>query len=198
MADVETLDAEADHRSAGERRPVGRVDRQVVRQARGADRRVGVGRQGRSRRAARAQRRGQDHDILFGDGAGEARLGPDHARRRGHHHAADVPARDPGAGLSAAGNVDLPRAVGREEHLDRARIVGARQGGAGGAAGDTARRIRPDAAARCARDGAVGRRAAAGGNRARAGRDPSIILLDEPFAGIDPICIADIRDLVSS
>ena len=26
--------------------------------------------------------------------------------------------------------------------------------------------------------------------------DPSIILLDEPFAGIDPISIADIRDLV--
>ena len=26
--------------------------------------------------------------------------------------------------------------------------------------------------------------------------DPSIMLLDEPFAGIDPISIADIRDLV--
>ena len=26
--------------------------------------------------------------------------------------------------------------------------------------------------------------------------DPSIILLDEPFAGIDPISIADIRDLI--
>ena len=27
--------------------------------------------------------------------------------------------------------------------------------------------------------------------------DPSIMLLDEPFAGIDPISIADIRDLVN-
>ncbi|MDT9105930.1 LPS export ABC transporter ATP-binding protein, partial [Escherichia coli] len=26
--------------------------------------------------------------------------------------------------------------------------------------------------------------------------DPSIVLLDEPFAGIDPLSIADIRDLV--
>ncbi|PPJ81012.1 LPS export ABC transporter ATP-binding protein, partial [Staphylococcus aureus] len=44
--------------------------------------------------------------------------------------------------------------------------------------------------------------ALSGGERRRAeiaralAADPSIMLLDEPFAGIDPISIADLRDLV--
>ena len=59
-----------------------------------------------------------------------------------------------------------------------------------------ARRIRARPAARVAGDGAVGRRAAALRDRPALAADPSIMLLDEPFAGIDPISIADIRDLV--
>ena len=73
----------------------------------------------------------------------------------------------------------------------------------------------PDAAARTARlDQLLGEfhldglrtsmaTALSGGERRRCeiaralAADPSIILLDEPFAGIDPISIADIRDLVA-
>ncbi|MBA3880784.1 MULTISPECIES: LPS export ABC transporter ATP-binding protein [Sphingomonas] len=74
--------------------------------------------------------------------------------------------------------------------------------------------VEPDAAARAARldelldDFGLTRlrdapaMALSGGERRRAeiaralAADPSIMLLDEPFAGIDPISIADIRDLV--
>ena len=74
--------------------------------------------------------------------------------------------------------------------------------------------VEPDAAARTARldelldDFGLTRlrdapaMALSGGERRRAeiaralAADPSIMLLDEPFAGIDPISIADIRDLV--
>ena len=58
-------------------------------------------------------------------------------------------------------------------------------------------RIRPDRA--CATRRRWRCRAASGGaarSRARSPPSPSIMLLDEPFAGIDPISIADIRDLV--
>src|SRR3546814_303121 len=115
-----------DHRGAGARRPVGDLDRQVVRQAYRVDRRFGLGRARRSGRAARPQRRGQDDVLLFGDGAGEARFGPRAARWRGYHRAADVPPRNPGARLSAAGNVDLSWSHDREEHTDRARTRRAR------------------------------------------------------------------------
>ena len=46
-------------------------------------------------------------------------------------------------------------------------------------------------------DGAVGRRAAPRRDRPRARTQPHFILLDEPFAGIDPIAVSDIRDLVA-
>ena len=49
---------------------------------------------------------------------------------------------------------------------------------------------------RVAGAGAFRRRAAPGRDRARPGRDPSFILLDEPLAGIDPINVGEIRDLV--
>ena len=60
-----------------------------------------------------------------------------------------------------------------------------------------ARRVRPDRA--CAIRRRWRCRAASGGaarSPARSPPSPSIMLLDEPFAGIDPISIADIRELV--
>ena len=48
---------------------------------------------GRGGGAARPERRGQDHDLLHGGGPGAPRRGQGLPGRRGHHRAADVPAR---------------------------------------------------------------------------------------------------------
>ena len=52
------------------------------------------------------------------------------------------------------------------------------------------------ALAKLARLHAVGRGAPAGGDHPRAGEQPKFMLLDEPFAGIDPIAVADIQKIV--
>ena len=43
---------------------------------------------------------------------------------------------------------------------------------------------------------ALRRRAPPRRNRARAGRPPRFILLDEPFAGVDPIAVLDIQKII--
>ena len=39
-------------------------------------------------------------------------------------------------------------------------------------------------------------RAPSRGNRPRAGSNPNFILLDEPFAGVDPISVGDIKQII--
>ena len=115
----------------------------------------------------------------------------------GHHRPADVPPRDPRPRLSAAGNLDLPRPDGRAEH----------PGGARGGRARHATRARERLEQLLGEFGLTALRdspamALSGGERRRCeiaralAAEPSIMLLDEPFAGIDPISIADIRDLV--
>ena len=120
-----------------------------------------------------------------------------YARRRGHHRPADVPPRDPRARLSAAGNLDLPRPDRRAEHprvlevVEPDQAMRARRGSSGCSTNSASPDLR-DAPAM----------ALSGGERRRCeiaralAANPSIMLLDEPFAGIDPISIADIRELV--
>ncbi len=50
--------------------------------------------------------------------------------------------------------------------------------------------------AQLARRGPVRRRAAALRDRPRLASEPSFMLLDEPFAGIDPLAITDIREVI--
>ncbi len=60
----------------------------------------------------------------------------------------------------------------------------------------TARSVRYCEAAQEPGHVAVGRRAAAAGNRPLPGLEPKLILLDEPFTGIDPVTIASIQEII--
>ena len=130
MNEAATFRARPPRRSATDRRARSPLDRQILRPARGAARRLARRPPRRGGRPARPQRRRQDDLLLFGHGAGEARQRPHLPRRRGHHRPADVPPRDPRPRLSAAGNLDLPRPDRRAEHHGRARGRRARQAGA--------------------------------------------------------------------
>ena len=121
MNEAATLPRAAARAAGGYRRSRSTLDRQGLRPAGGASRRLARRASRRSGRAARPQRRRQDDLFLFGHGAGEAGQRPHLPRRRGHYRAADVPPRDPRPRLSAAGNVDLPRPHRRAEHHGRAR-----------------------------------------------------------------------------
>ena len=113
------------------------------------------------------------------------------------HRAADVPARPARRRLSAAGSLDFPRPQCRGQHPRGARSQRARQGARGSGGWNNC--WRSSTSRGCARRPPSRCRAASGGaarSRARWRRKPAFILLDEPFAGIDPIAVGDIQDLV--
>ena len=153
-----------------ERRRPGPVDgrpAQGLRRPRGGPRRLGRDRLRRDRRPAGPERRRQDHHVLHGGRPGAARRGPCPPRRRGHHRAADVPARAARHQLPAAGAVGLPPHVGRGQPARDPRDPGPAARRAGAARRPAARGLRPRPA--CARPRAMRCRAASGGgSRSRA------------------------------
>ena len=154
-------------------------------------------------------RRGEAVGLLGPNGAGkttvfymitglvQAGQGRHRTRRPPRHQVADVSARAPWHRLPAAGSLDFPRPQRRGQYSRRAR----------------SQRARPSARARRTLDSLLEEFdiarlrkapsiALSGGERRRceiaralAGK-PSFMLLDEPFAGIDPIAVGDIQDLV--
>ncbi len=146
------------------------------------------------------QRRRQDHLLLHDHRPDHARLRHDLARRPRHHAAAHVSPRAPRHRLPAAGSLDLPRPDRRGEHPRRRRTGGARCAPDCASAGR--QRCWRNSASPMSRNTPAWRcraaSAAASRSRARLATHPSYILLDEPFAGIDPIAVDDIRDLVQA
>ena len=115
------------------------------------------------------ERRRQDHDVLHDRRPGEAGHRHDQPGWRRHHQPADVSPRAAWHRLSAAGGQRVPRPQCRAERDGGAGGGGARRGPARPHAGRTAGRVRHQPSAAHAGLGAVGRRAAAGGDRPRAG-----------------------------
>ena len=193
--DPRTRRTAARHRQS---RPRRRQSRQELPQAPGAARRQCRRSARRGGRAARPQRRRQDHVLLHHHRSDRARFRHHQPRRPGHHRSADVPPRPSRHRLSAAGSVDLPRPDRRAEHPRRARGRRARCRGARGASIDEL--LAEFSITHLRRAPAL---ALSGGERRRVeiaralATQPHFILLDEPLAGIDPIAVSDIRDLVA-
>ena len=166
----------------------------------------------RPHRRARRQHRGGSGEIvgLLGpNGAGKtttfymtvgltgAGLRACAPRWRGCHRRPDVCARPQGNRIPAAGALDLPRTLGRAEHHGDSRDASARSRRA-------ERRGCEDLLAELHLTPlrSAPAHTLSGGERRRAEitralvMSPRFILLDEPFAGIDPIAVSDIQNIV--
>ena len=154
-------------------------------------------------------RRGEAVGLLGPNGAGKTTVfymitglikadrGAHRARRPRRHQAADVSARAARHRLSAAGSLDLSRPDRRAEHPRGAR--GGRAQPARSAKRELDALLDEFNITRLRKSPSI---ALSGGERRRVeiaralATRPNYMLLDEPFAGIDPIAVGDIQDLV--
>src|SRR5207253_385873 len=93
-------------RQPSQRRRVG----EDLQESCGGERRECAAPAGRDRRPARAQRGGEDHDVLHDHRPDTARRRAHRARRTGHHRGADVPPGADGDRLPRPGAVGVPQA----------------------------------------------------------------------------------------
>ena len=145
---------------------------------------------------AGAQRGRQDHDLLHGGRPRPARQRPGAPGGARHHRAAHVSARARRHRVPAPGGERLPQAHRggeRARHPGDARACprrAAERARAGSSRSWASWPWRSSPPTRC-------RAASAGGWRSAARcTSPSFILLDEPFAGIDPLAVHDIQEII--
>ena len=152
---------------------------------------------GRGRRPARTQRRRQNHQLPHDDRPHRRRRRQGRFRRPGRHSARHVSAAPRGHGLSGAGLQRVQAAFRRRQPDGDPRdpphmIAQATRGPPERAA----RSIRPDQDSQDEGEPRLRRRAAAAGDRPLADHRTKLIMLDEPFAGIDPKTVAEIQDQI--
>ena len=170
----------------GVRRPHGRAGRQPRRRV------------GRGRRAARTERRRQDHDLLDGRRAGRPGLGT-----RARSTARTSPTRRCTSGpRKGIGYLPQEASIFRGLTVEQ-NIAAILETLDLDAAGRRARLRELLAELDLTRAGQVARptpcRAASGAGSRSPGRwssPPKFMLLDEPFAGIDPIAVSDIQKII--
>lgn len=148
---------------------------------------------GRSSGLLGPERRRQDHDVLHDRRTDQAQRGFDFPRRPGTDQRAGLQTRPEGGRLPGSGSFGIPPTVGRGQHPGRPADDQFHERVSERTTRKPDRRVPADQSAQKPWHPTFGRRTTTHRDRPAVAINPKFILLDEPFAGVDPIAVEDYR-----